>query len=51
VDWIHLAQDRYWWRAVINTVMKLRVNEQMQFLDWLSVLLKLCSMELFLRGM
>jgi hypothetical protein len=25
VDWIHLAQDRYKWRAFVNTVMKLRV--------------------------
>jgi hypothetical protein len=23
VDWIHLAQDRYQWRAVVNTVMNL----------------------------
>jgi hypothetical protein len=25
VDWIHLAQDRDRWRALVNTVMKLRV--------------------------
>jgi hypothetical protein len=25
VDWIHLAQDRDQWWAVVNTVMKLRV--------------------------
>jgi hypothetical protein len=25
VDWIHLAQDRVQWRAVVNTVMNLRV--------------------------
>jgi hypothetical protein len=25
VDWICLAQDRYRWRALMNTVMKLRV--------------------------
>jgi hypothetical protein len=23
VDWIHLAQDRYLWRASVNTVMNL----------------------------
>jgi hypothetical protein len=25
VDWIDLTQDRDQWRAVVNTVMKLRV--------------------------
>jgi hypothetical protein len=25
VDWIHLAQDRDQWQAVVNTVMNLRV--------------------------
>jgi hypothetical protein len=25
VDWIGLTQDRYRWRAVVNTVMNLRV--------------------------
>jgi hypothetical protein len=26
VDWIHLAQDRNRWRALVNTVMKLWVS-------------------------
>jgi hypothetical protein len=25
VDWIQVAQDRYRWRAVVNTVMNVRV--------------------------
>jgi hypothetical protein len=25
VDWIHLAQDRHHWWAVVNTVMNLQV--------------------------
>jgi hypothetical protein len=25
VDWLHLAQDRDWWRALVNTVMNLQV--------------------------
>jgi hypothetical protein len=25
VDWIHLARDRDTWRALVNTVMSLRV--------------------------
>jgi hypothetical protein len=25
VDWIGLAQDRYGWRALVNSVMNLRV--------------------------
>ena len=25
MDWIHLAQDRDKWRALVNTAMKLRV--------------------------
>jgi hypothetical protein len=26
VDWINLADDRDWWRALVNTVMNLRVS-------------------------
>jgi hypothetical protein len=25
VEWIHLAQNRDWWRVFVNTVMNLRV--------------------------
>jgi hypothetical protein len=25
VDWIDMAQDRDWWRALVNTVLNLRV--------------------------
>jgi hypothetical protein len=25
MDWIELAQNRDWWRALLNTVMNLRV--------------------------
>jgi hypothetical protein len=25
MDWIDLVQDRDWWRALVNIVMKLRV--------------------------
>jgi hypothetical protein len=28
VDWMHLAQDRDQWRAVVNTVMNLQVLQK-----------------------
>jgi hypothetical protein len=31
-DWIHLAQDREWLRALVNTVMNLRVLAPRSFL-------------------
>jgi hypothetical protein len=36
VDWIHLAQDREQWRALVSTVMKLRIPNVGEFLDQLS---------------
>jgi hypothetical protein len=26
IDWIHLAQDRDWWRALVDTEINLRVS-------------------------
>jgi hypothetical protein len=28
VDWIYVAQDRDWWRAVVNTVMPFAFHEK-----------------------
>jgi hypothetical protein len=29
MDWIHLAEDRDQWRAVVNTAMNLRVHKML----------------------
>jgi hypothetical protein len=37
VDWIHLAQGRDQWWALVNTVLNLWVPQKFwEFLDWLS---------------
>jgi hypothetical protein len=28
VDWIHLAQDRDWWQALVNMIMNLLVPQK-----------------------
>jgi hypothetical protein len=30
VDWINLAQDRFWWRALVKTVMNLGVHKTLE---------------------
>jgi hypothetical protein len=37
MDWIHLAEDREEWRALVNTVMDLRVSTKCwEILEWMS---------------
>jgi hypothetical protein len=36
MDWIYMAQDRDQWRALVNTVMNLRVSLKCwQIVEWL----------------
>jgi hypothetical protein len=42
VDWIGLAQDRYRWRALVNSVMNLRFHKMLGTTEWLH---KLWSLE------
>jgi hypothetical protein len=35
VDWIGLAQDRYRWRALVNSVMNLGVPKMLGTTEWL----------------
>jgi hypothetical protein len=35
VDWIGLAQDRYRWRALVNSVMNLRFHKMLGTTEWL----------------
>jgi ribosomal protein S4E len=40
MDWINLAQDRYHWRVLVNTVMNLRVHRILgisSVVEWLVV--------------
>jgi hypothetical protein len=35
VDWIGLAQDRYIWSALVNSVMNFRVHKMLGTTEWL----------------
>jgi hypothetical protein len=35
VDWMHVAQDKDHWWAVLNMVMKFREHKYVEFLDWM----------------
>jgi hypothetical protein len=34
VEWIHLAQDKKRWRAVVSAVMNIRVLARRIYLEW-----------------
>jgi hypothetical protein len=38
VDWIGLAQDRYRWRALVNSVMNLWVHKYYRTMAWIDFL-------------
>jgi hypothetical protein len=46
VDWIHLAQDRDQWQAVVNTVMYLRVpyNAGNFLSSWVTISLSMITL-------
>jgi hypothetical protein len=41
VDWIGLAQDRYRWRALMNSVMNFGFHKMLGTTEWLHNLLRL----------
>jgi hypothetical protein len=34
MDWIDVSQDRDQWRALMNTVMNLRVYKMLKVIEW-----------------